>query len=69
MPVVKVRLSALSNSFPHIQLKEIIEKLPYIGLDIEGIDEDDGIIRVEFNPNRPDYASENGILRCFEGFI
>lgn len=69
MPVVKVRLSTLSKSFPHIQLKEIVEKLPYIGLDIEGIDEGDGIIRVEFNPNRPDYASENGILRALRGLF
>jgi phenylalanyl-tRNA synthetase beta chain len=69
MPVVKVRLSSLSNSFPNIQLTEIIEKLPYIGLDIEGIDEKDGIARVEFNPNRPDFASENGILRALRGLF
>ncbi len=69
MPVVKVRLSSLSNSFPNIQLSEVIEKLPYIGLDIEGIDEEDDIIRVEFNPNRPDFASENGILRALMGLF
>ena len=46
MPVVKVRLSTLSNSFPSIKLSEILEKLPYIGLDIEGIDEENDIIRV-----------------------
>jgi phenylalanyl-tRNA synthetase beta chain len=69
MPVVNVRLSTLSNSFPTIQLKEIIEKLPYIGLDIEGIDEVNGIIKVEYNPNRPDYSSENGILRSLRGLF
>ncbi len=69
MPVVKVRLSTLSNSFPSIKLSEILEKLPYIGLDIEGIDEENDIIRVEFNPNRPDYASENGIIRALMGLF
>ncbi len=69
MPVVNIRLSSLSASFPNVQLKEIMEKLPYIGLDIEGIDEDSGIIKVEFNPNRPDFSSENGILRALKGLF
>ena len=69
MPVVDVRLTTLSDSFPNIQLKEIIEKIPYIGLDIEGVDENNGTIRVEFNPNRPDYSSENGIMRALKGLF
>ena len=69
MPVVDVRLTTLSDSFPNIQLKEIIEKIPYIGLDIEGVDENKGTIRVEFNPNRPDYSSENGIMRALKGLF
>lgn len=69
MPVVNIRMSSLSASFPDVQLKEIMEKLPYVGLDIEGIDEDSGIIKVEFNPNRPDYSSENGILRALKGLF
>jgi phenylalanyl-tRNA synthetase beta chain len=69
MPVVSLRISSLSASFPSIHLNEIIEKLPYVGLDIEGIDEDSGIIKVEFNPNRPDYSSEKGILRALKGLL
>ncbi|MBA3977205.1 MAG: phenylalanine--tRNA ligase subunit beta [Nitrosopumilus sp.] len=69
MPVVDVRLNALSESFPNIHLNEIIEKIPYIGLDIEGLDENNGIIRVEFNPNRPDYSTENGIIRALKGLF
>lgn len=67
MPVVKVRLSSLTKLLPTHPLPEILEKLPYVGLDIEGIDEKDGIVKVEFNPNRPDFASENGILRALKG--
>src|ERR671920_1950105 len=69
MPVVSVRMSSLSASFPSIHLNEIIEKLPYVGLDIEGIDEDSGMLKVEFNPNRPDYSSEKGILRALKGLL
>src|ERR687890_627163 len=69
MPVVSLRISSLSASFPSIHLNEIIEKLPYVGLDIEGIDEDSGIIKVEFSPNRPDYSSEKGILRALKGLL
>ncbi len=69
MPVVNIRMSSLSDSFPGIHLKEIIERLPYVGLDIEGIDEESGIIKVEFNPNRPDYSSEKGILRALKGLF
>src|SRR5919107_1171876 len=69
MPVVKVRLSRLSNSFPNLNLDKVIEHLPYIGLDIEGIDKESDLIRLEFNPNRPDFASENGILRALNGLF
>src|SRR6478609_1321348 len=69
MPVVKVRLSRLSDSFPNISLDKVIEQLPYIGLDIEGIDKESDIIRLEFNPNRPDFASEHGILRALNGLF
>jgi len=69
MPVVKVRLSRLSDSFSNISLDKVIEQLPYIGLDIEGIDKESDIIRLEFNPNRPDFASEHGILRALNGLF
>ena len=44
MPVVKVRLSRLSDSFSNISLDKVIEQLPYIGLDIEGIDKAEAAI-------------------------
>jgi len=69
MPVVNVRLSSLTKLLPTQPLSEILEKLPYVGLDIEGIDEKEGIVKVEFNPNRPDFASENGILRALKGLF
>lgn len=69
MPVVNVKKSSIEKSFSHLSLKKIIEDLPYLGLDIEGIDEKLGIIRLEFNPNRPDFSSENGIIRGMKGLF
>jgi len=69
MPVVNVRPSLLSKIFSERTLDEIIEKLPYLGLDIEGIDKINDKIRIEFNPNRPDFSSENGIVRALKGIL
>ncbi|MDQ4072827.1 MAG: phenylalanine--tRNA ligase subunit beta [Thermoproteota archaeon] len=59
----------MAKSFPGASLEQLIDKLPYIGLDIEGIDDESEIIRVEFNPNRPDFSSENGIIRALKGLL
>ena len=57
----------LNKFFPGKGLNELIDFLPYIGLDIEGIDNE--TIRVEYNPNRPDFASAYGIVRALKGIL
>ncbi|HEU5120869.1 MAG TPA: phenylalanine--tRNA ligase subunit beta [Candidatus Nitrosocosmicus sp.] len=69
MPVVNVRFDALKRSFPDFSLTKLIEEIPYLGLDIEAFDEGKGIVKIEFNPNRPDFASENGIIRGLKGIL
>lgn len=69
MPVVNVRLGILKLTFPDFSLTRLIEEIPYLGLDIEAIDEREGIVKIEFNPNRPDFASENGIIRALKGLM
>ena len=69
MPVVNVRLSTLTRNFPRSSPERLIEEIPYLGLDIEAIDERSGIIKIEFNPNRPDFASENGVIRGLKGIL
>ena len=61
MPVVNILKSRLRKKFPNEKMENLIEKLPFIGLDIEGIDKEG--IRVEYNPNRPDFSSDTGIFR------
>lgn len=45
----------------------ILDRLPYLGLDIEGVDQDS--VRVEYNPNRPDFSTDVGIARALRGLL
>lgn len=68
MPVVTLyhdRLRSLLGKRKTI--KEILEMLPYIGLDIEEQGKD--YVRVEYNPNRPDFSTDYGIARALRGIF
>src|ERR671938_253762 len=67
MPVVNFAIERLHNLLPGIDLKRVLEILPFIGLDIEGIDSE--ILRIEYNPNRPDFASDYGVARALRGLL
>jgi len=47
--------------------KKILDRLPYIGLDIESVDRDS--VRVEYSPNRPDFGTDFGIARALRGLL
>src|SRR5580658_8128709 len=47
--------------------ERILDRLPYIGLDIEGTDKDS--VRIEYNPNRPDFSTDYGIARALRGLV
>ncbi|HZI70989.1 MAG TPA: hypothetical protein VFD60_07505, partial [Nitrososphaeraceae archaeon] len=67
MPVVNLPISRLNKFLPGIDLEKILQLLPYIGLDIESIDSDN--LRIEYNPNRPDFGSDYGIVRALRGLL
>lgn len=67
MPVVNLETSRIQRLFPKKKVSEILDILPFIGVDIEGVD--DGTIRIEYNPNRPDFSSEYGIVRSLRGIM
>lgn len=67
MPVVNFSIDRLTKFFPGINLSKIVELLPFVALDIESINSES--IRVEYNPNRPDFASEYGIVRALRGLL
>lgn len=47
--------------------RKIIDRLPFIGLDIESVEK--GSVRVEYSPNRPDFGTDFGIARALRGLL
>src|SRR5487761_284852 len=68
MPVIQLSIASLkSRSQGKATEKEILDALPYLGLDIENQEGD--AVSVEYSPNRPDFSSEVGIARSLLGFL
>ena len=68
MPVVQLNLNRLQNLVGKKSNKnKIISKIPFLGLDIE--EQTDEFIRVEYSPNRPDYATDFGIALGLQGLF
>ena len=68
MPVVTLNLNRIKKLVSgKTTRKQIIEILPFLGLDIEHQDEDK--ITVEYSPNRPDYSTEFGIALGLQGLL
>jgi len=68
MPVITVFFSRLLSMLKgKVTKEEIIKKLPYLGVDIEEIGED--YVRVEYNPNRPDFSTDYGLARALKGLL
>ncbi len=68
MPVVTLYLKRLGKLVGGKTNKsKIMESLPFLGLDIE--EETKDYIRVEYSPNRPDYATDVGIAAGLQGLL
>jgi phenylalanyl-tRNA synthetase beta chain len=48
-------------------MNKVLDILPFIGVDIEDVSKD--VIRVEYNPNRPDLSSDYGVVRALRGLL
>ena len=66
MPVVRIDLPRFTKMVG-TNRKRIVDRIPYVGLDIEGIGKDS--IRVEYSPNRPDLGTDFGIARALRGLL
>ncbi len=66
MPVVRIDLARFTKMVG-ADRKRILDRLPYIGLDIESVDRDS--VRVEYSPNRPDFGTDFGIARALKGLL
>ncbi|TBR08000.1 MAG: phenylalanine--tRNA ligase subunit beta [Candidatus Nitrosotenuis sp.] len=68
MPVVTLYLDRLQRLVGGKATKgKILEVLPFLGLDIE--EEQKEFVRVEYSPNRPDYATDVGIASGLQGLL
>lgn len=67
MPVVTLYLHRLEKLVGKENRSKIIEALPFLGLDIE--EETKEYVKVEYSPNRPDYATDVGIAAGLQGLF
>jgi phenylalanyl-tRNA synthetase beta chain len=68
MPVVTLYHNRLQSLLGRRKsINEILEMLPYIGLDIEEQGKD--YVKIEYNPNRPDFSTDYGIARALKGIF
>jgi phenylalanyl-tRNA synthetase beta chain len=68
LPVVRLRIDKLSHLVGRrLSADELTERLASLGLSVE--DMSDGELRVEYNPNRPDYSSSYGIARALKAIM
>lgn len=67
VPVVNIKFERLKMLIPGVKMDKVLDMLPFVALDIEGVDKD--IVRVEYNPNRPDLSSDYGVARALRGLL
>ncbi len=66
MPTTKIYYDTISAEMG-MEIKEFIEKIPYIGLEVDELGED--YLKLEYTPNRLDYGIPYGIFKTFKGII
>lgn len=66
MPVVSLEMGRFAK-LVGADRRRILDRLPYIGLDIESIVGD--TVRVEYSPNRPDFGTDFGIAKALRGLL
>jgi phenylalanyl-tRNA synthetase beta chain len=67
VPVVNIKFERLKRLVSGIKMNKILDILPFVAVDIEDVGKD--VIRVEYNPNRPDLSSDYGVARALRGLL
>jgi phenylalanyl-tRNA synthetase beta chain len=68
VPVVNIKLERLKRLLSgSVKMNRVLDILPFIGVDIEDVGKD--VIRIEYNPNRPDLSSDYGVARALRGLL
>jgi phenylalanyl-tRNA synthetase beta chain len=66
LPVVSIDIPRFARMVG-ADRRRILERLPYIGLDIESVE--GNALRVEYSPNRPDFGTDFGIALALRGLL
>jgi phenylalanyl-tRNA synthetase beta chain len=68
LPVTTLVLERLKHLVGNnVSTLDLVNRLPYIGLDIESVS--DSEVKVEYSPNRPDFSTDIGIARALKGLL
>jgi phenylalanyl-tRNA synthetase beta chain len=69
VPTIELKVERLEKLVgKSLNLNDLEYDLQWIGLDLEDINEEEKRVKVEYNPNRPDYSSPEGIARALKGY-
>ena len=68
MPTLTLRIGRFSEVMGrYVSIDELKKWIPWIGVDIEDVGPD--YIKIEYNPNRPDFGTPIGIARTYKGIL
>ncbi len=69
MPTIDLKITRLEKLLgKKLNLKQLEFDLQWIGLAIDRTDEEAGTIKIEYEPNRPDFSSPEGVARALRGY-
>ena len=69
MPTLDLKIERLERLVGRkLDIKELEYDLQWISLDLEDLNKEEQTIKVEYNPNRPDFSSPEGITRALKGY-
>ncbi|NVM45623.1 MAG: phenylalanine--tRNA ligase subunit beta [Candidatus Lokiarchaeota archaeon] len=69
MPTLELKIDRLERLVGKtLDIDELEYDLQWIGLDLEDINKEEQKIKIEYNPNRPDFSSPEGIARALQGY-
>jgi len=69
LPTLELKIERLEKLIgKKLDIKDLEYDLQWIGLDLEDVNEEEQKIKVEYNPNRPDFSSPEGIARALKGY-
>ncbi|MGQ9469721.1 MAG: phenylalanine--tRNA ligase subunit beta [Nitrososphaerales archaeon] len=68
MPVITLYYDKLKSLIKReISTKDLVDKIPYLGVTLEEVT--DEYVKIEYNPNRPDFSTSYGIARSLNGIL